>query len=169
MKTRSRGAYELECRGPHVREIASDVGVGKTTAAYWISGERRPSDAHVSRLSGLYGVPPEAWDEPWPPPAAKASTDPQPWSQDFQVDPSSPLSPWLQRLCREGSEWSAGILVDDDERDRTASVIASTLKKHPELIAVALVAPLAKHPEAIADILDALRPYAGAAPEPAGA
>ena len=158
MKTRSRGAYELEIRGPHLREIAGDVGVGKTTAGYWITGERRPSEDHVARLSELYGVPPEAWDEPWPP---ATDDDPSTRPAGFQLDPSSPLPGWLQRLCREGI---TGIDHDDDERDRTACVIASTLKEHPELIAVALEGPLAKHPAVIADILEALRPYAGEAP-----
>jgi len=62
---RSRGAVLLAQTGKTQEEIAARVHASRSLVSHWIPGRRVPSAANRVALRSAYGIPLEAWDEPF--------------------------------------------------------------------------------------------------------
>jgi transcriptional regulator with XRE-family HTH domain len=60
---RSRGAVLVARLGLDQAVIARRCGVARSAVGHWITGTRKPSDAHRVILLDVYGVPLAAWVE----------------------------------------------------------------------------------------------------------
>lgn len=73
MKT--RGSLALERTGKTNAAIAKAAGVDTSTVTMWINGRRNPKPAARAKLSELFGIPAESWDQ------ATGAKSPNPPSQ----------------------------------------------------------------------------------------
>ncbi|AKV02327.1 hypothetical protein AKJ09_08990 [Labilithrix luteola] len=145
----SRGSQLLHGKGS-AAEVAERLGVGKTYAHYLMTGERVPTIERAEEIAAEFAIAPWTWtEEPWTRDSSGKWGPPDPLDDDQGDEPEvavlpadgSLLSPWLLRLIRDGV---TGIDHDDDETERTASVIAATLVAHPAMLGDVLAA-LAKY------------------------
>lgn len=61
---RTRGAVKVAQLGLDQAVIARRCGVARSTVGHWITGVRKPCDAHRVILRDVYGVPIDTWVEP---------------------------------------------------------------------------------------------------------
>lgn len=184
-KKPTKGGYLLgRCPDSHA-EIAEKLGVDKSLVTRWRSGARKPTASQRRDLRELYGIPEEAWDEPWSE-SEKPSAPPAPPrlpadEEDDEDDDDASYAEEsntdrLRRYIREGmrelqnDSQLSGVkraealkkLVDAQVAlDKSTGENALTMQRivaHPEFRRVVrlITEAIAPHPEALSAVIKVL-------------
>jgi hypothetical protein len=128
---RSAGGYALSRTGKAQAQIASEVGVSKVSAHGWMVGNYRPGPAMRAKMRDLYGIPLEAWDEPYGPrrkkPALAVAPAPAPAADVPPPPPSGPIA----RATSDADE-AGGAFVMARSLQRQAQAQLDALEKAGE-------------------------------------